>query len=220
MKKINKLHTSVIVLLAVMTLLSFTNLLNLQLNGEPLKLAGISVILGIIAFFTTHKTNENKNEGFNIKTFISDLKNKNVILLFVLLLIINALCFTLEKFCVPEYTEYLLARTDDFLDFANLPKMLLQLVVFALGEEIAWRAFFQKQTEKIMPFIPSLLITSALFALGHFNFGTPLIVFFDLLFVFIDSIIYGIIFKNTDNAWCSFLAHFLANLLDTILYLQ
>lgn len=217
MKK-TKLHPAVIVLVIVMIVLSFTNLLNLQINGEPLKLAGISVIVGVIAYFTTRKTNENKYGGFNIKTFIGSLKNKSVILLFLLIIITNAACFAIAKLWFPAYVEHIMARADDFLDFANLPKLLLELVVFALGEEIAWRAFFQKQTSKAMPFIPSLILTSFLFALGHFNFGTPIIVFYDLLFVFIDSVIYGIIFKKTDNAWCSFLAHFLANLLSTVLY--
>ena len=217
MKK-TKLHTAVIILVIVMIILSFTNLLNLQINGEPLKLAGLSVIIGIIAYFTTCKTNESKNEGFNIKTFIGSLKNKTVIMLILLTLIVNVISFVIAKLCLPAYVEHILKRSGDLLDFANLPIMLLELVVFALGEEIAWRAFFQKQTSKIIPFVPSLILTSILFSLGHFNFGEPIIVFFDLLFVFLDSIIYGIIFKKTDNAWCSFSAHFLANLLSAVLY--
>ena len=218
MKKITKPNTAVIILLAVMIVLSFTNLFNFQLNGEPLKLAGISVIVGIIAYFTTRKTNENKYDGFNIKTFLRSLKDKKVILLILLTLIINVVCFVIAKLCLPEYIEHVGARVDGILDLASVPRLFLELVVLALGEEIAWRAFLQKQTSKIMPFVPSLILTSALFALGHFNFGTPIIVFYDLLFVFIDSLVYGIIFKVSDNAWCSFSAHFLANLLSTILY--
>ncbi len=218
MKKTTKLHTAVTILIVVMIVLSFTNLFKFQINGEPLKLAGISVIVGIIAYFTTRKTNENKYDGFNIKTFIGSLKDKSVILLFLLIIITNVACFVIAKLWFPAYNEHVLARAGDFLDFGNLPKLFLELVVFALGEEIAWRAFFQKQTSKIMPFIPSLILASVMFSLGHFSFGIPIIVFYDLLFVFIDSVIYGIIFKKTDNAWCSFLAHFLANLLSTILY--
>lgn len=219
MKNLTKTQAAVIILAVVMTVLSFTNLLNLQINGEALKLAGLSVIVGIVAYFTTRKANENKNDGFNIKTFIGGLKDKKVILLILLLLVITVVRFPLEKIYLPEYTEHLRERAEDFLDFANLPKLLLELIVFALGEEIAWRAFFQKQTSKIMPFVPSLIITSVLFSLGHFNFGSPIIVLYDLFSVFIDSIFYGIIFRKTDNAWCSFLAHFLANLLGTVMYL-
>ncbi len=217
MKK-TKLNTAVVILAAVMTALSFTNLFNFKINGEPLKLAGISVIVGIIAYFTTRKTNDDKNEGLDIKKFPGGLKNKTVILLFLLIIITNVTCFVIAKLWLPAYVEHILARAGDFLDFGNVLKLILELVVFALGEEIAWRAFFQKQTSKIMPFVPSLILTSVLFALGHFSFGTPVVVFYDLLFVFIDSLIYGIIFRKTDNAWLSFAAHFLANLLSTVLF--
>ncbi len=217
MKKLTKLHPLVIILAVIMAALSFTNLFHLQLNGEPLKLAGLSVIVGIIAYFATRKTNETKNDGLNIKAVAGSLKDKKIILLVFLSPIMNVICFTVASFCLPEHMEHLQARAG-FLDASQLPKLLLELAVFALGEEIAWRGFFQKQITKIMPFMPSLILTSALFSIGHFNFGTPLVVFYDLLFVFIDSMIYGLIFKKTDNAWCSFIAHFLANLLGTILY--
>lgn len=217
MKNLTGAKKAVVILAAIMTVLSFTNLLGLRMNGEPLKLAGLSVFVGIAAYFATRRTNEAKTEGLDIKGFIGQLKDKKVLLLFALLLMITVVSFGAEKLWMPEYIEHLRARTG-FLDFADLPKLLLELVVFALGEEIAWRAFFQKQTSKMMPFVPSLLLTSALFALGHFSAGSAAVVLYDLLFVFIDSVIYGLIFKRTDNAWCSFLAHFLANLLSSVLY--
>ena len=66
MKKNNK---TVIIFLIVMILLSFTNLLNIKIDGEVLKLSGISVIVGIIAYFVTRKTNNNEaktNDGTNL----------------------------------------------------------------------------------------------------------------------------------------------------------
>lgn len=214
MKKINKTN---FILVIIMAALSFTNLFHIKVNEAPLKLAGLSVIVGIIAFFTTRKTNGSKDEGLNIKTCIGSLKDTKVILLILLSLLMNILCFFIAAFCLPEHMEHLKSRTG-FLDTAELPKLVLELIVFALGEEIAWRGFFQKQTSRLMPFIPSLMITSILFSIGHFNSGSLIVVLYDLLFIFIDSVIFGLIFKKTDNAWCSFLAHFLANLLGTALY--
>lgn len=214
MKKGNKL---VIVLMIIMTILSFTNLLNIKIDGELLKLAGISVILGIVAYFVTRNTNESKNEGLDIKSTIKCLlKDKKVIILIIMPMIMNIICITLAKFCLPEYITHLGSRTD-FLNLSELPKLILELAILALGEEIAWRAFFQKQAAKIMPFVPALIISSFLFAIGHFTSGSIAIVLYDLLFVFINSIFYGLVFKKTDNAWCSFIAHFLANLLGIFL---
>lgn len=206
-----KLNKSVLVLVIVMTVLSFTNLLNLKVGEETLKLAGISVIVGIIAYFTTRKTNESKTEGLDIKSFVTPLKDIKVIILILAPIVMDILCFSIAKFGLPEYIEHLNSRTN-FLDAAELLKLILEVLVFALGEEIAWRAFFQKQTSKIMPFIPSLLLTSILFSLGHFSSGSAVIVIYDLIFVFINSVFYGLVFKKTDNAWCSALSHFLSNL--------
>ncbi len=217
MKNLTGAKKAVVILAGIMTALSFTNLLGLRMNGEPLKLAGLSVFVGLAAYFATRGTNGTKTEGLDTKKFIGQLRDKKVLLLFALLLVMTVVSYGAGKLWMPEYVEHLRARTD-FLAVADLPKLLLELAVFALGEEIAWRAFFQKQTSKLMPFAPSLIFTSALFALGHFTTGSAGVVLYDLLFVFIDSVIYGLIFRRTDNAWCSFLAHFLANLLSSVLY--
>lgn len=214
MKKLNK---SVIVLLIIMTILSFANFLNIKVNEEVLKLAGISVIVGIISYFATRKTNEVITSGLDIKKFCSSFKDVKVILLAITPVLLQILCFITAKRFLPEYIEHVSNRTN-FIDSTEIIKTILTLAIAALGEEIAWRAFFQKQTTKIIKFIPSLIITSVLFSLGHFNFNNPLIVIYDLIFIFIDSIFYGLVFKKTDNAWCSWISHFIANLICTFFY--
>lgn len=202
----------VIILLTVMTILSFGNILNIKINGEVLKLSGISVIIGIIAYFTTRKTNEVITSGLDIKKCFSSFKDVKVILLSITPALLNILSLIIAKNFLPEYIEHLSNRTS-FIDSSEIIKTILMLAVAALGEEIAWRAFFQKQTTKIIKFIPSLIITSILFSLGHFNLSDPLIVIYDLVFIFINSIFYGLVFKKTDNAWCSWISHFIANLI-------
>ncbi len=209
MKKLNK---SVIALLIVMIILSFTNILNIKVNEKVLNLASISVIVGIIAYFTTRKTNEVVTSGLDIKKCCSSFKDVKVILLSITPALLNILCFIIAKRFLPKYIEHLGNRTN-FIDSSEIIKTILMLAIAALGEEIAWRAFFQKQTTKIIKFIPSLIITSVLFSLGHFNFNNPLIVIYDLIFIFINSIFYGLVFKKTDNAWCSWISHFIANVI-------
>ena len=214
MKKNNKL---VLVFLIVMVLLSFTNLLNIKIDGEVLKLSGISVIVGVIAYFVTRKTNKTKYEGFNIKTIFKDFKNNPRALLFAILPFVTCILSTViaNKF-IPEFNEHVNNRAS-FAISDNLMKTILTMAVLTLGEEIAWRGFFQKQTTKIIKFIPSIILTSLLFALGHFSAGSFAIVAYDLLFVFIDSSLFGLIFKETDNAWCSWIPHFLADILGVLL---
>ncbi len=214
MKKNNKL---VLVFLIVMVLLSFTNLLNIKIDGEVLKLSGISVIVGVIAYFVTRKTNKTKYEGFNIKTIFKDFKNNPRALLFAILPFVTCILSTViaNKF-IPEFNEHVNNRAS-FAISDNLMKTILTMAVLTLGEEIAWRGFFQKQTTKIIKFVPSIILTSLLFALGHFSTGSFVVVAYDLLFVFIDSTIFSLIFKETDNAWCSWIPHFLADILGVLL---
>ena len=214
MKKNSK---SVIVFLIVMVLLSFTNLLNIKIDGEVLKLSGISVIVGVIAYFVTRKTNKTKYEGLNIKTIFKDFKNHPKAIVFAILPFVTCILSTViaNKF-LPEFNEHVNNRAS-FAISDNLMKTILTLAVLTLGEEIAWRGFFQKQTTKIIKFIPSIVLTSLLFALGHFSVGSFMVVAYDLLWVFIDSTLFCLVFKETDNAWCSWIPHFLADILGVLL---
>lgn len=198
-----------------MVIFSLTSLFEIKLGGETVKLASLTIIIGIVAFFVTRNTNENKNEGLDIKTTFNSLKDKKIIFLVFVPMIINIICFVVAKLFVPEFVEHLKSRVD-FLELNKIPITIIELIIVALGEEIAWRAFFQKQTSKLVPFLPSLIISSALFAICHYTQGNMVVVLYDLLFIFINTIFYGIIFRKSDNAFVSTLAHFLANLLGSV----
>lgn len=212
MKKTSKLAFILIILMAIFSL---TSLFEIKLGGETIKLASLTIIIGIVAFFVTRKTNENKNEGLDIKTIPNLLKDRKIIFLVFMPMIINVICFVVAKLFVPEFVEHLKSRVD-FLDLNKIPILIVELIMSALGEEIAWRAFFQKQISKSVPFLPSLIISAVLFAICHYTQGSLVVVLYDLLFIFINAIFYGIIFRKSDNAYVSTLAHFLANLLGII----
>lgn len=212
MKKTSKLA---FILIVLMVIFSLTSLFEIKLGGETVKLASLTIIIGIVAFFVTRNTNENKNEGLDIKTTFNSLKDKKIIFLVFVPMIINIICFVVAKLFVPEFVEHLKSRVD-FLELNKIPITIIELIIVALGEEIAWRAFFQKQTSKLVPFLPSLIISSALFAICHYTQGNMVVVLYDLLFIFINTIFYGIIFRKSDNAFVSTLAHFLANLLGSV----
>ncbi|MBQ5311691.1 MAG: CPBP family intramembrane metalloprotease [Oscillospiraceae bacterium] len=200
--KIKNMNRAVLVFLAVMAVLSVSNFFGLQADGEPLRPAGLAVIVGIAAYFITAKTNEHKNEGLDIVRLPELFKNKRALIYAAMPLVMNIICLFAEKAFMPEVTEQTKARI--FLDTSQLsPAVFFQLVILALGEEIAMRAFFQKQTSKFMGFAPSLIVTSVFFAVAHFSGGEPVTAAVDLFFVFVNSVFYGLTFKETDNAWCS-----------------
>lgn len=207
----NNLKTMPLIVIIVMAILSFSNLLGLNI-------AGITVIIGIIFFFI-NKIREKQpfiDSGLDLQAIKINLKGRSIWFWMLLPLIMDAFSITIAKLFLPEYIEHVLARTEIFVSFDKVLIMVFQLAFLALGEEIAWRAFFQKQLNKVFPIMPTLIVSSLLFALGHISTGNIFIVSYDIFFVFINSILYGIIFYKANNAWISFISHFIANLFSII----
>lgn len=196
----------------VMTAVSFTNFLGFSI-------AGISIIIGIAFFFINSKLEKNvsADTGLNAKAIGTSLKNKTIYFWIVLPLILNVVCIVLAKLILPEYIEHLYGRTEFVVSLDKIMFLVLQLAILALGEEIAWRAFFQKQLSKALPIIPTLIVTSIIFAFGHIVDGSLIVVAYDIFFIFINSVLYGVIFYKTNNAWISAISHFIANLFSIIL---
>ena len=213
----SKINKTVLIFLVVMTVLTAGVFFRFEISKMTVSMSGISVLVGLAAYFITAKTNESKNAGLDIKRFPGQLRDIKLIVLILMPTVMNLITTFIEKAFLPEYGAFLRARVEQMLDPSQIGNTVISLVVLALGEEIAWRAFFQKQTTKLMGFVPSLLISSALFAAGHFTAGEPAVAAFDLAGVFINALFYGLVFRRTDNAWCSWLAHFLANISGTAL---
>lgn len=210
MDKINKLSLIVIILMSV---LSFSNLFGINASSAVIP-------LGIIYFFI-HNVLEKKpiaENGLDIKSIGANLKDKKIWIWMVLPIVVDAISVSLSILFLPEYIEFETERAGSFVAIELSLASALSFFVFALGEEIAWRAFFQNQLSKAMPVLPVLLVSSLLFTLGHYKSGNPVVVLFGLFFTFINSILYGVIFHKTKNAWVSAIAHFAANMFEVALY--
>ena len=211
MNEINKLPLIAIILMAIFSLASISGIGSDKVTAS---FAGITLIIGISIFFITsskEKDGGNKNQ-LDIKTFLKALKDKQMSILILMPSIMNIICYLIAKLFVPEFVDHVAGRID-FLALDKFLLLIIQFMVAALAEEIAWRAFFQKQLSKVITFVPALIISSVLFALCHYTQGNIIVVAYDILFVFVNAIFYGIIFYKTDNAFVSATAHFLANLL-------
>lgn len=215
-QKNQKISKAAAIFLIVMTVLSFANLIRIEIDGNLLKLAGLTVVIGVVAFFVTRGTNDSKYEGLNIKTALSQMKSKKVIILALIPVVIDVTQIFVEKTFFPEILEHMVARIPFEIDPAKVVPIILELLLVPLGEEIAIRAFYQKQMDKLTGFVPALIISSFIFAIGHFSYGNPAIVAVDLAGVFIDSIFFGLVFKETDNAWCSWISHSLADIVAVV----
>ena len=118
----------------------------------------------------------------------------------------------LSKLIVPDYFAHVIERTQPMLAFDNLFILIPQLLILALAEEICFRGFFQRKLGICINTRVAIIITSLIFALGHFSIGSPIVVIYDITGIFIDSIIYGILFYKTKNIYICWISHLLANI--------
>ena len=201
-----------VITLSIIAIVSLTNLFGLAA-------AGISVVLGVFAFFIFNRLENKtiKDSGLDLRSINKELKQPFVWLWMIMPMIMNFLVIFIAKLILPSYIDHVVTRSVGMLTINNSPILIIQLLFLALGEEIAWRGFFQNQLDSFMTYIPTILITSTLFSLGHLTSGPLIIVAYDLLFIFINSLIYGVVFRKTNSIWMSTISHFAANLFAIIM---
>lgn len=200
-----------IVAMLVMFIVSFSNFFGYSL-------AGISIIIGVSFFFIKRISERNidSENTLNVRVIGEYLQDKSIWFLITLPTIMNIICLALATLFLPEFIDHINGRTEIVVSANMVMLLILQLAILALGEEIAWRGFFQKQLSKWLPTIPTLILTSIVFSLGHFAVGHIAVVSYDIFFIFINSVLYGILFYKTNNVYISAISHFIANLFTII----
>jgi membrane protease YdiL (CAAX protease family) len=205
------------ILMAIMALISLTSILNIRLRGSSV--AGFSTIFGAIIFLVYIKRNKEQGNsiGLSKKHLWRDIKKSWLYI--ILPSVINVICIMISKLLLPDYIEHVISRSDGLISFQIIILMIIQFIIFAFLEEISWRGFLQNQLGLYTNPAVSIIITSVFFSIGHATKGDPVIVVYDVFFVFLNSIFYGLVFYKTKNALASTLSHFIANFTGALILL-
>lgn len=183
-----------------------------------LPVSGLTVFLGIIFYIVVNM--KDKKDGFrdfDPRAGYGHLTNKAIRGWIFLPATINILVFLLVSTFVPDFLAHVADRTFSAVS-GGVFLAIIQLPIAALGEELAWRGFFQQKTTKLLDAPWGIIITSLAFALAHFTPSANLgLVSLDLLLVFINSVIYGVVYYKTKNAVLSSLSHLSANFVAIVL---
>ena len=176
-------------------------------------------IAGLACFFIIEgieKTPDSES-GLSFKRFFSDLKKPGVLLLILFLLVLSPVEMLLSKAVFGSaYIDHVLGRVNvPGLD--QLPLLLFSQIVSVLGEEIEFRAFFVGKGMKRFSFWPVAVAGAVLFAAAHYTAGAAEIVAWDLGGIFIDAILFAILYRRTGNCLISFIPHFLNNMIGFFL---
>jgi len=156
--------------------------------------------------------------GFNVRSIPSGLI-KNILWVVLVGVVTQALAAFGSYYFFHEYARHIVARLP--FDMNSIDgKLIVMLGISVLGEEIIYRSLFQGRLAAFLPPAAAILISSLVFALMHYAPGPANIVFIDLMSVFIDSLIYGVIFQRTHNVFVSWIAHFLADIVGLMFLLM
>lgn len=209
-EKINKVEKLIFMAILLMALFSLLNIFDFRFKETKINFAGLTIVIGVAMYFVVLAMKKTE-DLLNFKMISRALQDKNLVVLCLMPLALNIICLVGAKLFLPEFVEHLKMRTN-FLAVNQIPLLIIQLAIAAIGEEIAWRGFFQNQLSAVLPFLPALIVTAALFAICHHTSGSLSVVLYDMLFIFINALLYGFIFRKVNNIFISSLAHFLANL--------
>ncbi|MCR5072931.1 MAG: CPBP family intramembrane metalloprotease [Clostridiales bacterium] len=176
-------------------------------------------VAGLACFFIIEgieKTPDSES-GLSFKRFFPDMKKPGVLSLILFMLVLSPVEILLSKAVFGSaYIDHVLGRVNvPGLD--QLPLLLFNQIVSVLGEEIEFRAFFVGKGMKRFSFWPVAIAGAVLFAAAHYVAGAAGIVAWDLGGIFIDAILFAILYRRTGNCLISFIPHFLNNLIGFFL---
>ena len=128
--------------------------------------------------------------------------------------VIQAVSVGLAKAFWPAEIAHVSGRIPSLDDLVVLVPLIL---VLTFREELVYRGLFQERVGWFAGQALAIAGVSVLFALTHIQAGPAAVVAADLLFVFIDSLFYGVIYQRTTNVFVSWAAHAGADLVGIAL---
>lgn len=217
MKAIHKTDKSVILTILGMAVMILA--VAVKAATSSMIAAAVIHIAGLACFFIIEgieKTPDSES-GLSFKRFFSDLKKPGVIPLILFMILLSPAEMLLSKAVFGRaYIDHVLGRINvPGLD--QLPLLLFTQTVSVLGEEIEFRAFFVGKGMKRFSFWPAAIVGAVLFAAAHYTAGAAGIVAWDLGGIFIDAILFAILYRKTGNCLISFIPHFVSNMLGFFL---
>ena len=217
MKAIHKTDKSVILTILGMAVMIIA--VAVKAATSSMIAAAVIHIAGLACFFIIEgieKTPDSES-GLSFKRFFSDLKKPGVIPLILFMILLSPAEMLLSKAVFGRaYIDHVLGRINvPGLD--QLPLLLFNQIVSVLGEEIEFRAFFVGKGMKRFSFWPVAIAGAVIFAAAHYAAGPAGIVARDLAGIFIDAILFAILYRRTGNCLISFIPHFLNNMIGFFL---
>jgi membrane protease YdiL (CAAX protease family) len=199
-KKKQALLVEYLIVAAILISTSFT----------PYKLIGMLVAIAYLIVERFLRKRQKEEIGFDIKGIPRGIR-ENWLFILLVVFITPLITMGIGKLFAPDYFMHVLSRIEPYVKTDSMDTLFGQLLVLAFGEEIVFRAFLQGRLSLFINSQLAIVLSSIVFAAVHFTAGVVVVVVMDLISVFVDSLLFGIIFKRSNNVFVSTIAHFLGN---------
>lgn len=219
MKKLKNVENDKKSTIVILTGIILMLLLTVTKANPSSQIAGYSGFVGIAFFFITEAVakTQNSESGLRFNTIAADFKKQGVSLWMLLPSMSGIVTLVAGNLLFHgEFVTHVLGRTSAILSFDKTALLIGQVIIAAFGEEIAYRGFFFGKTSKIFPTWVCAVVSSAAFAAGHIAAGNIGIVIYDVAAVFIDSLVFTVIYHKTGNCVISTFSHILGNAISLI----
>ena len=193
---------------AIMILLTVTKVV------PSSKIAGYSVFVGIAFFFIAEAVGKTprSESGLRFHTIVEDIKKPGVILWMLLPIMSGIVTLVVGNLIFSgEFVAHEMGRAGSILSFDKIALLIGQVIIAAFGEEIAYRGFLLGKGMKILPFWLCAIVSSLIFAAGHIAPRNIGVVLYDVAGVFIDSLIFSMVYRKSGNCVISTFSHILGN---------
>lgn len=200
----------------ILTLVGITIMILLTVTkvAPSSKTAGYSVFVGIAFFFITEAAAQTRGSqsGLRFNTIVADLKKPGMIIWMLLPVVSGIVTLVAGNLIFSgAFVDHVMGRTASVLSFDKAALLIVQVIIAAFGEEIAYRGFLLGKGMKLFPFWLCALVSSVVFAAGHIAEGNIGLVAYDVTTIFIDSLIFSVIYHKSGNCVISTFSHILGN---------
>lgn len=174
-------------------------------------LKGISMFIPLLYMFIEKKVRHRSWEtlGFKFKNTLKNIK-QNWFLVLLVGFITPVLTIIISNHFLPGYVDHLKSRIP-ILKLSLLIPLFLNFLIGGFGEELVFRGLFQERLSWFLKTPTALVLSAIIFSIVHFSPGSFAIVSFDLFGIFVDALIYGVIYHRTRNVFASWTAHVISD---------